>query len=62
MVGVLRVSIDGVAVGNSFAAVRRIGASTSLSRKSRKRFPDTHAFKVFKLLISRLRCLSTVII
>ena len=51
------VSFDGVAAGNSFA-----GASTSLSRKSRKRFPDTHAFKLFKFLMSGLRCLNTDII
>jgi hypothetical protein len=36
--------------------------ATSLSRKSRKRFPDTHAFKVFSFLISGLRYLNTVII
>jgi len=48
---------DGVATGNSFA-----GASTSLSRKSRKRFPGAHAFTVFQFLISRLRFLNVVTI
>ncbi len=62
MVGVLRVSFDGVAVGNSFT-----GASTSLSRKSdtsdrRKRFPDVHASTVFMFLVSGLRILNVVMI
>ncbi len=51
------VFFDGVAVGISFT-----GASTSLSRKSRKRIPDVHALKVFKFLTSGLRYLNTVII
>ena len=50
----LRVSFDGAAAGISFA-----GASTSLSRKSRKRIPDVHAFKLYKFLISGLRYLNT---
>jgi len=57
MIGVLRVGFDGADVGISFA-----GASTSLSRKSRKRIPDAHAFKVFRLLASRLRFLGTYFI
>ncbi len=57
MAGILSVAFDGVAAGNSFA-----GASTSLSRKSRKRFPDAHAFKVLSFLISGPRINNTVII
>jgi len=49
------VAFDGVAGGNSFT-----GASTSLSRKSRKRFPDVHALKVFRFLTLGLRYLNTV--
>ena len=57
MTGIFGVGFDGAAAGNSFT-----GASTSLSRKSRKRFPDTHAFKVWSFLISRPRFLNPVII
>ena len=57
MIDIFRVSFDGAAIGNSFT-----GASTSLSRKSRKRFPDVHAFKLFHFLKSRFRFFNAVII
>ena len=54
-VHVVIIAFDGAAVGNSFT-----GASTSLSRKSRKGIPDVHAFKLFHFLKSGLRFFNVV--